>query len=294
MRRVVDLLLLVALIYGSICLLLFLFQGKLVFFPDPVMHRTPSDAGLDFQEHQLRTSDGERIHAWWLPVDNNEAPTVLFFHGNAGNISQRIESLQIFHELGLNSLIIDYRGYGLSTGKPDEQGTYLDAQAAYDYLRRDLGIASQRLIVFGRSLGGAVASWVASHNDCAGVILESSFVSVPVLGQQVYPWLPVRWLSRIRYDNAARMAQLRCPVLIIHSRDDQLIPLWHGQRLHSLAGPPKFFLEILGSHNNGFLISGNRYREGLQAFIKTLDTPPVTHIPTTGAVTALGQAMALE
>ncbi len=271
MRSLVLLLILLTAGYAVLSLLLYLYQGKLVYFPDPVLRGSPENVGLEYQERWITTADGERINAWWLPAERGDARTLLFLHGNAGNISQRLESLRIFNRLGLNTLIIDYRGFGLSTGKPAEEGTYLDAQAAYDFLRRELGIAPRRLIIFGRSLGGGVASWLATRNDCAGVIIESSFLSVPELGQEVYPWFPVRRLARIRYDSAARMAQLNCPVLVVHSRDDELIPYRHGQGLYTLANTPKQFLEISGSHGNGFLSSGRRYQQGLKQFLTSLN-----------------------
>lgn len=270
MRLLLLFLILLTAGYAILSVLLYLYQGRLVYFPDPVVRGTPADAGLEYQERWITTADGERINAWWLPAARGEAPTLLFLHGNAGNISQRLDSLRIFNSLGLNSLIIDYRGFGRSSGKPSEQGTYLDAQAAYDFLLRDLGISSQRLIIFGRSLGGGIASWLASRNDCAGIIIESSFLSVPELGQEVYPWLPVRWLARIRYDSAARMPELNCPLLVVHSRDDQLIPFRHGQGLYTLANEPKYFLEISGNHGNGFLSSGKRYQNGLKLFLMSL------------------------
>lgn len=270
-RRVLALLTLLVAGYGGVCLGLYLYQDKLVYFPDPTVSHSPADAGLAFQEHWIDTSDSERLHAWWVPAANPGAPALLFLHGNAGNMSQRLDSLRIFHELGLSSLIVDYRGYGHSSGKPDEQGTYRDGQAAYQFMRHNLGIPAQRLLIFGRSLGGGIATWLATRNDCLGVIIESSFISVPRLGQEVYPWLPVRWLARIRYNNAARMAHLRCPVLVIHSRDDRLIPFHHGRRLHELAPPAKAFLELSGTHNNGFLVSSQRYRSGLSNFLKALD-----------------------
>ena len=265
------LLLVLASVYGAICLVVYLNQAKLIFFPDPTVLFTPNNAGLEFQEHWIETSDGERLHAWWLPAVQEDAPSILFFHGNAGNISHRMDSLKLFHELGLSTLIIDYRGYGLSSGRPSEAGTYQDAQAAYDYLQKHLGIPAQRMIIFGRSLGGAVASWLASHNACAGTILESSFLSIPAMGQEIYPWLPIQWLSRIDYDNAARMPKLKCPVLVIHSRDDELIPFRHGQQLHELGSDPKYFLELTGSHNSGFIVSEERYREGLGTFLRALN-----------------------
>jgi len=195
----------------------------------------------------------------------------LFLHGNAGNISHRLESLRVFNELGLNVLIIDYSGFGQSGGTPGERQTYADARLAWQYLTGTRGVAPERIVIFGRSLGGGVATWLATQERPGGLILESTFTSVPALASKYYPMFPMRWLARIRYDNASRLPTVRSPVLIVHSRDDELVPFAHGRELFRLAREPKSFLEMRGDHNAGFMLSGQSYRAGLARFIAGLD-----------------------
>jgi hypothetical protein len=197
--------------------------------------------------------------------------TLLFFHGNAGNISHRLDSIRIFADLGLDVFIFDYRGYGLSEGSPSEPGTYRDATAAWRWLTGERGLAPGQILLFGRSLGAAVALELATRVEPAGVILESAFTSVPDLGAAIYPWLPVRLLSRYRYDNLGRIASVRAPLLVVHSRGDEIVPFRQGQALFAAASEPKRFLELQGGHNDGFLASGVGYRRGLAEFLAGVD-----------------------
>ena len=265
-----KLILMGAAIYAMLCLALFVFQPRLVYFPMKALAATPSAIGLGYEDVSLETAAGTSVHGWYLP-GSAEAHTLLFLHGNAGNISHRLDSLRQFNHLGLNILIIDYSGYGQSGGKPGERQTYEDAKLAWTYLTGKRGLAPERVVIFGRSLGAGVATWLASEVPCGGLILESAFTSVPELARKYYPIFPVRWLARIRYDNASRLPRVRCPVLIAHSRDDEIVPVDHGRTLFELAGEPKAFLEMRGSHNAGFLVSGHSYLSGIARFIKSLD-----------------------
>lgn len=267
-----TLLLLGVAIYGIICLALFIFQPRLVFFPIKAIAATPAAVDLAYEELLLDTGAGTSLHGWYLP-GREDAHTLLFLHGNAGNISHRLDSLRLFNSLGLNVMIFDYSGYGQSGGTASEQQTYADARIAWDYLTHTRGIVPGRIIVFGRSLGAGVATWLATQVTPAALILESAFTSVPAVAQKFYPIFPVRWLARIRYDNAARLPAVDCPVLIAHSRDDELIPISHGQELFGLAPEPKTFLPMVGGHNDGFFVSGPSYRAGILAFIERLDSP---------------------
>jgi len=258
--------------YCGFALLLFLLQSRILHIPNVPgreLVTTPAAAGLVYQEVFLVTADNVRLHGWFVPAAQNSR-TVLFFHGNAGNISHRLESLQIFHRLGLATLIIDYRGYGRSEGSPSEAGLYRDAEAALRYLTERRGIPAQDIVVFGRSLGGAVAAWLAAHHALGALIVESSFTSVPERAAELYPWLPVRVLSRLNYDTQAYLQKVTCPVLIIHSPDDEIIPFQHGQRLLEAAREPKQWLVISGDHNSGFLHSGKHYENGIRNFLYSL------------------------
>ena len=191
----------------------------------------------------------------------------MFFHGNAGNISHRLDSIEIFHQLGLDTLIIDYRGYGQSSGKKTEQGTYLDAQAAWSYLVDERGVPAGEIIIFGRSLGGAVGAWLGARHTPAAVIIESSFTSGVDMARRLYPFLPARLITRLRYPVAQYARQLDGPVLVVHSRNDEIIPFEMGQSIYAAVKQRKSFLELRGDHNNGFFISRHDYVAGLDDFI---------------------------
>ncbi len=263
--------------YGGLLAFLFLFQERLVYFPTRTWIATPGDFGLPYEEVWLETADRVKLSGWWVPLPqakDGASPrgVVLFFHGNGGNISHRLGSLELFHRLGLSTLIIDYRGYGRSEGSPGEQGTYLDAEAAWRYLVEERQIPANQIIVFGESLGGAVAAWLAQTHIPRGLILVSTFTSVPDMGAQVYPFLPVRLLARIRYNTLARLPEIHCPLLIVHSPDDEVVPFSHGQQLFAAANAPKEFLEMRGGHNEGLILSAAQYETGLSNFIAKLDS----------------------
>jgi fermentation-respiration switch protein FrsA (DUF1100 family) len=256
-------------LYLGLLLFLYLYQPHLIYLPDiptRAIVATPAQIGLEYESVELTTEDGVRLHGWYLPHPEPRA-TLLFFHGNAGNISHRLESLRLFHELGLSVLIVDYRGYGRSDGLPDEAGIYRDAEAAWRYLTERRKIPPQRILLHGRSLGGAVAGYLATQHRALGVVLESTFTSAPDLAAELYPWLPVRWLTRFDYDTRHRLADIGIPVMVIHSRQDDLIPFSHGEKLYAEARPPKRFIELNGSHNHGFTMNAGRYRHALDGFI---------------------------
>jgi len=252
--------------YLALLLLVWLLQGCMIHIPDRTLVASPREAGLDYETVRLKTADGEQLHGWFLPHREARA-TVLFFHGNAGNISHRLESLEIFHQLELNSLIIDYRGYGQSSGRPSESGLYEDARSAYRHLVEDKGVPPQRIIAFGRSLGAAVAARLAADKPVGALWLESGFTSIPDIGAELYPFLPVRLLSRYRYDTQKALASVEAPVLVIHSTEDETIPFSHGRALYRAAPEPKAFVQIRGGHNDGFMRSRDIYLAGLKAFL---------------------------
>ncbi|MDO8291764.1 MAG: alpha/beta hydrolase, partial [Gallionella sp.] len=196
MRVIWHILGILAAAYGGLALLLYFFQARLVFYPETGREiiATPGQAGLPYEDIRLTTSDGLGLHGWYIPAPQTHAQprgTVLFLHGNAGNISHRIDSLQMFHRLGYSTLIFDYRGYGSSGGTPSEQGTYRDAEAAWRYLTEQRRIPSCRIVLFGESLGGAVGAWLAARQKPAALVIASGFTSVPGLARHFYPYLPV-------------------------------------------------------------------------------------------------------
>lgn len=262
--------------YGTIVGLAFAFQDQLLFQPSSRLLATPADAGMDYETIRLDTEDGEVLHGWWIPapdVSRETSPgesakqTLLFFHGNAGNISGRLESVRQFHELGLNVLIVDYRGYGQSTGSPSEEGIYRDATACWQYLAESQGLAAQQIVVFGRSMGGGAATWLAAQKQPGAVILESVFTSVPDIGAHHYPFLPVRALATNQFDNESRVREIDAPILFIHSREDRVVPFELGRRVYEAASEPKQFLEIQGGHNDGFRVSEDVYLPTIEDFL---------------------------
>lgn len=258
-----------ALGYAVLAAALFFYQPNLLYFPDMPTRQiqaTPEVIGLEFDSVTLTTSDNEQLDAWFVPADPARG-ALLFCHGNAGNNSHRLDSIRLFHELGLSVLIFDYRGYGQSTGKPTEKGTYRDADAAWQYLVEQRGIRPEHIILFGRSLGASIAADLATRQAAAGVILESAFTSVPDVAAKFYPWLPVRWMSRYQYNTRKQLADIHSPVLIVHSRDDEIIPYSNGEHLFETANEPKQFLELRGGHNDGFMVSGDSYFRGLEVFL---------------------------
>ena len=251
---------------------LFIFQSNYIYFPEQVLSADPASIGLSFESVSLETTDRVKLSGWFIPGEGARG-VVLFCHGNAGNIAHRLESIQIFHRLGLDVFIFDYRGYGQSKGKPSESGTYKDAEAAWRYLVEERQVNPNEIIVFGRSLGGAVAAWLAQSQTPGALILESTFTSLPDIASKLYPYLPVRLLLRFEYNTAEYLSRVNCPVLIVHSRDDEIMPSSHGRRLFEIAKEPKKFLEITGTHNEGFITSGKRYEDGLKAFVSEYVLP---------------------
>jgi fermentation-respiration switch protein FrsA (DUF1100 family) len=253
-------------LYLGLVVILFLLQDRLVYFPTRGITATPAHIGLAYEPVWLETGDGVKLFGWFVPAEQARG-VVLFLHGNAGNISHRLDSIDIFHRLGLSVFIIDYRGYGQSEGKLSEQGTYLDAEAAWRYLVDERQISPNEIILFGRSLGGAVAAWVAQKYSPGALILESTFTSVPDVAAKHYPFLPVRLLARIRYNTLDRLPEINCPILVVHSPNDEIIPYSNGQQLFAAAQEPKEFLKLSGGHNEGVFISGKQYEAGLETFI---------------------------
>lgn len=258
----------IGLVAGYLLLIAYVYarQGSMLYFPAKEIEATPRDIGLDYLDITLRTKDGLDISAWLIPADNARG-FVLFCHGNAGNISHRLDSIRIFHGLGLGVLIFDYRGYGGSQGSPDEEGTYVDAEAAWDYLANILHVRPEKIVLFGRSLGSAVAAEVALRRQAGALIMESGFSSVPDLGKKFFPHLPVGLISRYRYDSIGKVGRIKMPKLFIHSPGDEIVPYEQGARLFEEAGEPKEFLRISGGHNDGFMLSGKEYAEGLKTFL---------------------------
>jgi len=245
-------------------------EPRMIYYPNRQIDQTPELVGLKYDDVTLTTSDGLKINGWFLPARTNSALTVLLFHGNAGNISHRLEKLAALHDLDVNTFIIDYRGYGRSEGKPDEQGTYLDARAAYNYLVTQRKVTPHSVIVYGESLGSAIAADLATKVEIGGLVLEEAFTSIGDVGQKMFPFYPVRWLVRNKYDTLSKMPRIKVPLLIFHSLDDELFNMRHAQRLLAAANDPKQLVELRGHHNDAFLVSATTYHAAMQKFFASL------------------------
>jgi pimeloyl-ACP methyl ester carboxylesterase len=251
-------------------------QDDLLYYPaipSRQVTTTPAAIGLTYETLRIETADGPVLSGWFVPA-RPERAVLLFFHGNAGNISHRMESLQLFHRLGLSVLIFDYRGFGDSEGAPSEGGSYRDAEAAWNHLVAERGVAPGHVVLFGRSLGAAIAARMAREHRAAAVIVESGFTSVPELAAELWPYLPVRWLTRFEYPTREDLARSQAPVLVIHGRDDELVPIAHGRALFEAAPQPKAFLLLEGGgHNDAFMVDRARYRAGIGAFLDRVQRP---------------------
>ncbi len=252
--------------------LLYIFQARLIYAPRRDIIATPTTIGLSYEEVSFATADGVKLSGWWVP-SGQARWTVLFCHGKGGNISYYLDPVEAYHKLGLNVLVFDYRGYGLSEGKPGERGTYLDTEAAWNFLLQERGLDASQIVVCGRSLGGPMAAWLARQHSPAGLLLEATFTSIPELGQELYPLFPIRLLARYDYNTLDYLPRISCPLLVVHSREDRLISFEHGRRLYEAAAEPKRFLEISGGHADGFELSERLYSEEVAAFLAGLGPP---------------------
>ena len=271
MRRMRPLRMLIGFILSLVAVLVILtaliyfFQDRVVFIPTDEIVLTPNEVNLPFEEVFIEVDSGQRIHTWYFPVEG-AASTVLFFHGNAGNISHRVYTAQFLTSLGVNLLLVDYRGYGRSDGRASEAHVYADAKAAYDWLTKEKQATPGSIILFGRSLGGAVAVELATRVECGGLVVESSFTSANEMGKIMLPWMPTWMMTRFSFDSEHRITQVHCPVLVTHSPDDDLIPYEMGRRLFAAAPSPKEFIQLSGGHNDRVYYDSDIYVNGLQKF----------------------------
>ena len=253
----------------SLIVMLRWFEHSQVYHPDRTLIATGAELGRPFEEFFIQTSDGVKINGWFFPADTNSpraALAVLVCHGNAGNISHRLELSRALLAKGVNVLLFDYRGYGRSQGRPSEEGTYRDAQAAFQWLRHR-GFGGRQIIAYGESLGGGVAAELAIREELGGLILQNTFTCIPDIGAELFPWLPVRRLASIRYDTCSKLPRLKVPLLAMHSRADDLIPFRHCEKNFAAAHEPKLFWELDGSHNDA-LGDGQKFSEGIEKFLQ--------------------------
>lgn len=265
----------VAGVAGALFSLRTLLLNSLLYFPSRVLEQTPAEAGLRYTDVAFETEDGERLHAWWIPTPKPSALAhVLHLHGNAGNISSRVDEAKLLAEAGLDVFLFDYRGYGRSTGSPDEEGTYRDARAARAALLRQKGVDPARVLYLGESLGGAVGLALALESPPRGLVLRSTFTSVKDMARLHYPIVP-GFMVVDAYPGLARIARLRAPVLVIHGDRDDIVPLSHGEALFAAAPGPKAMRVFPGlGHNDLVALAGRAYAEAVASWAAGLASPP--------------------
>jgi fermentation-respiration switch protein FrsA (DUF1100 family) len=270
-----SLVVLVVVLYVALLLLLRLNESRLIYFPGSQrsLLAPPGSLNLPVERVTFPTEDGLTLASWVIPAGRDSTGLwLLICHGNAGNLSEfgRPAHYAGLRELGLHLLAFDYRGYGESEGLPTESGLYKDADAAYRYLRDGRGVPADRIIVFGHSLGSAVAVDLASRVSVGGVIVEGALTSVVDRGQELYPFIPVRWIAGTRFVSIEKIAKVTAPKLFLHARGDEVIPVAHGRRLYEAAPPPKTFLELQGGHGDAFDVDSAKYYGAIAEFLAAL------------------------
>ncbi|MDB6067825.1 MAG: hypothetical protein JWR26_4033 [Pedosphaera sp.] len=245
------------------------FEYSRVYRPEQDWQATGAEVGRPFHDFIFTAPDGVRLSAWFFPAEEDSPrrdSVLLICHGNAGNISHRVQLCRVLLRSGASVMVFDYRGYGRSEGAASEEGTYLDAQAAYRWLRQQ-GYAPKDIILFGESLGGGIASELALREPVGGLVLHSTFTSIAKLGGEMFPWLPVRWINTIKYDTVTKLPRLNVPLLIMHSREDEYIAFSHAEKNFAAANEPKMFLETDGGHDYTLPSSHDLCAQGMEKFL---------------------------
>ena len=254
-------------------------ERNFVFFPVKPLAFSPRGWGMEFEDVFFRTHDGVELNAWLIEA-SQDSPVVIWFHGNAGNIADRVENARLLFDRGLTLFMVDYRGYGKSEGEPSEEGIYIDGQAAYDYLISERDTAPENLIVFGRSLGSTVAVHVASNNRCAGVILESAITNMADMARAHYPIIPGLGNLKHKFNSIDRVPEIRAPILFIHGDADEIVPYELGRRLFDAAESEKEFYAISDAHHNDtYFVGGKEYFDRFEKFVREKagkESPPAS------------------
>ena len=268
--------------YAISLLMMYFKQSSYMYEPDRNVDATPGSINVSYDDVRIKRDDGELIAGWYIPAfgatgrDGDEllagsqnplaGSTVLVCHGNAGNISYRLDLIMTFHKLNMNVFIFDYCGFGDSSGKASEQGTYSDALAAWKYLTVAKGVDPESILVYGRSLGGAVATWLAAEVKAPALVLEATFTSAIDMAKERFPLLPAKLFCKYKYPSIDVLKTVRCPVVVAHCKDDTVIPYGMGQRLFEVATKPKLFIELNAQHASGLEVD-IEYRRTLRKFL---------------------------
>ena len=268
MKSSIILILVFILLFSVVLLMI---EDKMIYFPAkyPEGIWNPGDYGVVAGDVYFKTDDGLTLHGWFVPSDENKI-TLLWFHGNAGNLSHRLENIKFLHELDINVFIFDYRGYGKSEGElPSEKTIYVDSRAAYKHLLQNKNIPKENIFLFGRSLGGAIAVEMAKEFGCAGLILESSFTSAKDMAGTMFPFLPLKYFIKTKFNSIEKIKGITCPKLFIHGNRDNIVPFKLGRKLFEEAPEPKEFYEIDGAgHNDTYIIGGSEYFRVINQFLR--------------------------
>ncbi len=259
-----DIIAVIALIcaaYLGVGLFMYCMQPRFLYQPIRQISCTPVKFGLDFEEVYFKTADRLLLHGWFVPAPNAKF-TVLYCHGNGGNMMYFLDTVNFLNKLGLNCFVFDYRGYGESQGTTSENGTYLDARAAYRWLKKKKGVEPQQIILFGWSLGGSIAAYLATKVKSAALVIENAFTSYSAIGQKFYPYMPVKLFTRFDYPTINYVRKVTCPVLVIHSKNDEIIPFEFGLEIFDAANEPKRFVEIFGRHQRRYRHVPGRTKRG--------------------------------
>ena len=262
-----------ALVLIVLFMLLRWFEYKQTYHPTRTFDASAAELGRAWEDVNFTASDGVKLNGWFFPAITNSPSahlSVIVCHGNGGNISHRLGLYDALLAAGVNVFAFDYRGFGRSEGKPGEAGTYLDAQAAHAWLRQK-GFVATNIIAFGESLGGGIASELAVRETCGGLVLQSTFTSVTDLGAEIYPFLPVRTLGSIRYDTRRKLPRIHVPVLVLHSREDSMIPFHHAEQNFAAANEPKFLCELAGDHNDG-IVDRAKFTAGMEQLLRRMES----------------------
>ena len=272
MKILFRLFLIFALVIGGSVAYMVINEADYIFFPEKDIAQTPQSIGVPFTEQVFETRDGIKLHGWFMPQPRARF-TLLYLHGNAGNISDRIEQYRRWHHMGLAVFAFDYRGYGMSQGVPDEAGLHEDARAAWTLLTETLHIPAERIIIAGRSLGASVAAQLASEVMPAGLALEAAFTSIPDLSVDQYPWLPLRWFVKNKFDTEQALGELKAPLLLISAREDEIVPDWMAERLFAAAPGEKLRGKLPGGHNDFDSVSPRSYLKLWRIWLDSLIQP---------------------
>jgi fermentation-respiration switch protein FrsA (DUF1100 family) len=253
-------------------ILLFVFypqvESYFIFYPQRHYDMHPSERGMNYEDGFFYAEDKTRLHGWFFPGEKN-APVVLFFHGNAGNISHRLDNIRLLLKERLQVFILSYRGYGESSGRPSEKGLYKDGLAAYDFLVNQKHVRPEKIVLFGRSLGASVATEVALNRKVRCLVIESAFTSTKDMAKTIWLFKPIAFISPAHYNNLKRIGHIHVPKLVVHGENDEIVPFKMGQELYDAASGPKYLYTIKGAgHNDTYLVGGKKYFETLARFVR--------------------------